>query len=252
MASAPGRSSSGRRAPFRVDDAFSFDERDQLVRAEGDRRVGRKLRRREVEGLSRHRIADGRQRHDLPRIEACLDGLHVHATDRSRVSEVHAVHDAVGPRGDEVAGGHADARARHRRPGQSHGEVSLELHPVGARRLHGHLEGVAVRHTETIHDARLDPSALEAPVDLRPGTGDQHQADAQRVQQPDVVHESPKPLAEEGLAAEDHHEGASRMRRGCKARSAGRSGRRASSSTGPSGGSAGSFRSLMTQRSSGE
>ena len=57
----------------------------------------------EVEGLARGREAKGREQHQRAHVQRALDALGVHLAHQARAEEVHAVDQAHGAGGDEVA-----------------------------------------------------------------------------------------------------------------------------------------------------
>ncbi len=113
---------------------------------------------------------------------------------------------------DEVAGGHADACTAHGRARKAHRQPCLELDAHRARRFLHALEGNRVGDADAALVARVLAAASEGLVDLRAGTGDQHQPHPEPVQERHVVHEGIEAVAREGLAPEDDDEGAPPVR----------------------------------------
>src|SRR5690606_18013251 len=106
-------------------------------------------------------------------------------------------------RRDEVSRGDADARPRHRSVGEPHGQHRLDLDRDHAGRLLDTLERILVGDTQAAHI--LDPYLpLAQPLlDLGAAAMDQDQADAQAVQQGDVMREAGETLFGNDLSTED-------------------------------------------------
>ena len=130
-----------------------------------------------------------RDQHYFAGVERAADGEGVDLAHGSRIKEVDALAHADGARGDEVARVDADLRARHRRARQPLREHGLDLDAQHARRLLDRHERGVVGDAQALRVARAHAACLELGFDLRPRAVHQHEPDAERRQQVEVVHE---------------------------------------------------------------
>jgi hypothetical protein len=87
---------------------------DELLGLERDCGRGSNILQGEVEHFAGRRITEWRKQHQLVVVEPLLHGLHVDLAHLARLQEVHAIHDADGPRSNEIAARDADVGTRHR------------------------------------------------------------------------------------------------------------------------------------------
>ncbi len=125
---------------------------------------------------------------------------------------VHAVDDAHGARGNEVARGHLDARPGHGRVGQPHGEACLDLHTHRTRRLHDAPQCILVGDAHAVDHLHLGTAQLQPLFDLGARAVYQHQPDSQAVEQGDVMDETGEGAVGDRFTAEGEHHGAATVR----------------------------------------
>ncbi len=154
-----------------------------------------------------------RYQHHLACVQAARDGDRVDLAHRAGELEVDAFEHAERARGDVVAGGDADLRAGHGRVGQALREQRLELDAQHAHRLLHRDERGLVGDAQALRVLRAHAARLQLRLDLRPRAVHEHQADAERGEQVDVVDEAREARAlGEHLSAEADHEGAAAER----------------------------------------
>src|SRR5262249_43612777 len=162
---------------------------------------------RKVEYLAGGRIAKGRDEYDLARVQAARDAGGVDLPDRPGELEIGALHHADGPRRDVVARRDADLRARHRRVRQSLRQQGLDLDPEHASGLLDRLQRALVGDSQSVRIVRADTARFQLRLDLWTRTVRQHEPDAERGQDADVVDEAREAGAlGEHFATERHHE----------------------------------------------
>ena len=136
------------------------------------------------------------------RIAARVDLAH-HAA----VHEVDAVDDADRPRGEEVARHHAHDRVGHRRVRQALRERGLDLEAQLAGGLLRAVERDRVGDAQAVAEARRVALDAQLLVDLRPEAVHQHQLDAHRVQDRQVLREAVELAGGDQLAGDRDDEG---------------------------------------------
>ena len=194
-----------------VEDALLLAQADQLVGLQrGGHRYGHVLGE-QVEDFARGRVAGRAEDDDVVVGEVLVDDLGVHRAHFAGQAEVDAVAHAVGLGGDEVAGHGVDLGAVHGRVGQAHAQQRLDLQTDGADRVHDAAQRLARGDAQAVVVGRGQPVLDQVLVDLRARAMHQHQLDAQRVQQRDVMHDVAEVLVVHGLAAEQQHEGLAAM-----------------------------------------
>ena len=104
--------------------------------------------------------------------------------------EVDAVDDADRPRGEEVARHHAHRRVGHRRVRQALRERGLDLEAQLAGGFLRAVERDRVGDAQAVAEARRMALGAQLLVDLRPKAVHQHELDAHRVQDRQVLHEA--------------------------------------------------------------
>ncbi len=116
--------------------------------------------------------------------------------------QIHAIDHAYRLRGDEVATGYAYVGVGHRGIGQSHGQQRLDLDPHPSCRflyaLHGHGIGQAYSLMVAVFQVHFGQMLL----DLRTCAMYQHQSDAQRGQQVEIVRQFDELAVGDHFAAE--------------------------------------------------
>ncbi|MNO67594.1 hypothetical protein D3C76_584010 [compost metagenome] len=147
---------------------------DQLFRIQVDGRAHRHVLAGEVEDFPGGRIAERRQQHDAALVEQAVDALAVDPPDFAGVVVVDAVEHADRPRGDQVAGGHAQARALHRRGGHVHRQARLDGDAQAADGVDHALQGRRVGDSQAAVEVRGQPARGQPRLDLRARTVDQH------------------------------------------------------------------------------
>ena len=123
--------------------------------------------------------------------------MSMRAPDRRRVDlahdaavhEVDAVDDADRPRGQEVARDHAHGRVGHRRVRQPLRERGLDLEAQLAGGLLRAVERHRVGDAHAVAEARRVALRAQLLVDLRPEAVHQHELDAHRMQDRQVLRE---------------------------------------------------------------
>jgi len=121
---------------------------------------------------------------------------------------VDTVDHADRPRGDEVAAGHAQARALHRRGGHVHRQARLDGDAQLADRIDHALQGRAVGDPQITVKVRGYAARGQTCLDLRARAVHQHQAHAEAVQQHQVVDDIAEIRVGDTLARQHHDEGA--------------------------------------------
>ena len=131
--------------------------------------------------------------------------------------EVDAVEHADRARRHEVAADHPHLAVGHGRVRQALRERRLDVEADFARGFLGTLERGTVGDAHAVGEARLQPLELELRLHLRARAVDDHQANAHRVQQRQVVHQGVETAGFDQLAAEadDERPAAMRMHVGC-------------------------------------
>ncbi len=101
--------------------------------------------------------------------------------------QVDTVEHANRSRGDEVAAGHAQPRALHRRGGHVHRQPRFQRDAHLSDRIDHAFQRRRIGDAQVAVIARLDAARRQSRLDLRPRAERQHQAHAKAVQQHQVV-----------------------------------------------------------------
>ena len=112
---------------------------------------------------------------------------------------------------DEVSRGDADIGAGHRRIGQSHREQRFHLYANCSGRLFDAGQCGIVGHPQAVDDLHLRIAQTQARLDLWPSAVHQHQADAEAVEQRDIVRQAGETAVAQRLAIKGENEGAATM-----------------------------------------
>ena len=191
-----------------VQQATLAAEQQQLVRLQVDGRAHGHVFAGEVENLPGGRIAQRRQQHDAALVQQATNALAVDPAHFAGVVIVDAFQHANRPRGDEVATGHPQARALHRRGRHVHGQARLDGDAHLADGVDHAFQGRAVGNPQVAVKVRGQAAGRQAGFDLRARAVHQHQAHAEAVQQHQVVDD----IAEVGIGhaftGQHHHKGA--------------------------------------------
>ena len=162
-----------------------------------------------VEDFAGGRVAERRDEDHLARVQAPRDPSGVDLAYGAGELEIDAVAHADRLRGDVVARGDADLRARHGRVRQPLREQRLDLDAQHAGGFLHRLQRPLVGDAQPVHVARAYAARLELGLDLGPSAVHQREPDAERGQDADVVDEAREASAlREHLAAEGDDEGA--------------------------------------------
>jgi hypothetical protein len=173
--------------PLLVDQARLGAEQQQLVGTQVDGGAGGDVFAGQVEDLAGRRVAQRRQQHDGALVEQAVDALAVDPAHFAGVVVVDAFEHADRPRGDQVAAGHAQARALHRRSGHVHRQPRFDGDAQGADRIDHAVQGGRIGDAHAVVVVRGQAASGQAAFDLRARAVHQHQPHAQAVQQHQVV-----------------------------------------------------------------
>ena len=195
-----------RQASAAAREALGADEVDQLMGAKGDCRSGRDIVGAEIEEFARGRITHGREQGNGAVVDDTMDGLMVDAPDAAGVLKVGAFDDTQWAGHDEIAGHHANGGAGHGCVGQPHGQQGLDFHARRACRLLHAIQGRIIGDADPPHIAGLQAALPKTLFDLRAHAMDQYQADAQAVEQRDILHQGGEAAVVEQRAIEAHDE----------------------------------------------
>ena len=187
--------------------AFGLHQEDELVRGHADGDLGRDLFQRQVEDLAGGRVAERRDQHDVAIVQTRPHRVGVDAAHLARELHVGAVAHAQRLGGDEIAGGNADARAGHRRVGDSEGEQRLDARAHLAVGFEHAVHGLGVGDAQAGRVAALDVLLRENGLDLRPRAVDDDQVHAEAVQEVEVVDDAEKRVVGDDFASERDDEG---------------------------------------------
>ena len=162
----------------------------------------------QVEGLTRGRVTDVGQQHDLLIVQRPLDGHGIHLAHHTAVDMVHPVHDAHRPGQCEIARHHPDPGIGHRRVGQPLREPRLHVVADRAGRFLRAFQCHRVGDAQTVVVLRCLPAKPQLLVDLWPAAIDDHDVDADRVKQAQILDQRIERTAGgRHLARNAHHEG---------------------------------------------
>ena len=186
--------------------AFGLHQEDELVRGHPDRDLGRDLFQRQVEDLAGGRVAERRDEDDVAVVETRPHRLGVDAAHLARELHVDTVAHAQRLGGDEIAGGNADARTRHRRVGDPEREQRLDARADLAVRFEHAVHRLGVGDAQAERVTALDALLLENGLDLRPRAMDDDEMHAEAVQQIQVVDDAEKRVVRDDFAAEGDDE----------------------------------------------
>ena len=126
--------------------------------------------------------------------------------------QIDAIEHADRPRGDEVATGHTQSRALHRRRRHIHRQPCLEGDAQLANRVDHALHGRRVGDAQIAMEARFDATGGQARLDLRTRAEYQHQAYTKAVQQHQVVDDVGEVGVLQAVARQHDDEGAVTVR----------------------------------------
>jgi len=186
-------------------------EQQQFVGTQFDGRAGSHVFAGQVEDFTGRRVAQGRQQHDRALVEQAADALAVDAAHFASVVVVHAFEHADRPRSDQVAGGHAQARALHGRSGDVHRQPRFNGQAQGADGIDHAVQGGRISNTHAPVIVRRQAAIGQPAFDLRARAMHQHQAHAQAVQQHQVVDDIAEIRVFHPIAREHDHKGAVAM-----------------------------------------
>lgn len=152
--------------------------------------------------LAGDRNRDRADQHDGVAVELAVDRVFIDAANAAAVTVVDAVIDAQRLRDDEVAADHVDMRTLQRRVVEAHRQPGgdIELQQTGG--LLDQLERMGVGHAGVFVVDRLIVVLRQIGVDLRPCAVNHHQANAQTMQQPDIVDDVGEILVFDGFPTE--------------------------------------------------
>ncbi|CAM5620330.1 hypothetical protein SSTU70S_01056 [Stutzerimonas stutzeri] len=184
----------------------------QLVGLQIDGGAGGDVLTREVENLAGRRVAQRRQQHDGALVEQAADALAVDAPHLAGVVQVDPVEHADRSRGDEVAAGHAQPRALHRRGGHVHRQPRFQRDAHLPDRIDHAFQRRCVGDAQVTVIARLDAARRQARLDLRARAERQHQTHAEAVQQHQVVDDVGEVGMLQAVARQHDDEGAVAVR----------------------------------------
>jgi len=184
----------------------------QLVGLQIDGRTGGNVFAGEVEDLPGRRITQRREQHDGALVQQSADALAVDTAHLSGVMQVDAIEHADRPRGNEVATGHAQPRALHRRGSHVHRQACLEGDAQLPDRVDHAFHGRRIGDAQVAVEAWLDASRGQARLDLRTRAEHQHQAHAEAVQQHQVVDDVGEVGMLQAIARQHDDEGAVTVR----------------------------------------
>jgi hypothetical protein len=184
----------------RIAQALAVDQTDQLVGSQRCRDLACDLPVGQVEDLPGRRVADGREHHDRTVAELANDGVGVDPSDRAGMAEIDAITHAEGTGGDEVPGDHAHPGPSHGRVGHAHREQRLEFDTHRPGSVLDAAQCQRVGDTQSGVVVRFDVACRETLLDLWTDAVHQHDADAERAEQGNVVHECGEPVVLDRLA----------------------------------------------------
>ncbi len=139
------------------------------------------------------------------------NGIHFDAPDFAGVLVVEAVAHAHRFGDDEVAADQADAGVVHGGVGQPHGKQPFQFQAQGSHGGHDAIERRAVGDPHVLLKGGFDAGFRQPRADLRAGTVDQDQLDAEAVEQRQIVNQGGQARAVQQFAGEHHHKGATPM-----------------------------------------
>ena len=168
--------------------------------------LGGNLLQRQVEYLAGWRVAQRRDQHDIAVVEALADGFDVDPAHFAGPQHVDAVEHADRLGGDEIAADDADARARHRRIGNSQREQRLDAAARVAGAFEYAIEGLAVGDPKAAVVAAGDVLLFENRLDLRARTVHHDQTHTETVQQVQIVDDAEKGFVGDDFAAKGDHQ----------------------------------------------
>ena len=183
-------------------------EQQQFVGAQIDGGAGGDVFAGQVEDLAGGRIPQRRQQHDRALIQQAVDALAVDPAHFAGVVVVHAFKHADWPCGDQVAAGHAQARALHRRGRHVHGQARLDGNTQMAHRVDHTLQRRSIGDAQAFVVSRGKAACLKAGFDLRARAMHQHQAHTQAVKQHQVVDDIAEVGVVHTIAGQHDHKGA--------------------------------------------
>ena len=187
--------------------AVGVHQENQLVGRQLDRGLGGYVLQAEVEDFASWRVADGRKQHDVVLVQPPAYGGGVDLADFPSVQQVLALDDADALGGDEVARGHPDVGARHRRIGEPQRQQGFDLDPYRAGGFLDAGQRCVVGDAQAAHIADCGAVLGQARLDLRPYAVYQNQPHAQTVQQVDVVRQLHEAPVRHQLSAKRNDEG---------------------------------------------
>ncbi len=174
-------------SPLGIQQARLGTEQQQFVGLQFDGGAGRDVFAGQVEDLARRRVAQRRQQDDGALVEQAVDALAVDPAHFAGVVVVDAFQHADGPCGDQVARGHPQARALHRRGRHVHRQARLDGDAQLPDRVDHAFQRGRIGDAQAVMVMGTQATGFQAAFDLRAGTVDQHQAHPEAVQQHEVV-----------------------------------------------------------------
>ncbi len=184
----------------------------QLVGLQIDGRASGDVFAGQVEDFPGGRITQRRKQHDGALVQQPADALAVDPANFAGVLIIDPLNHADGPRGDEVAAGHAQPRALHRRGSHVHGQPRLEGDAHMPDGVDHTLQRGGFGDAQAAVNARFDAARRQPRLDLRTRAEHQHQPHAEAVQQYQVVNDVAEIGVFQPIARQHDHEGAFTVR----------------------------------------
>ena len=186
-------------------DAGHLGQKNQLVGLERHRHRGGHLFHGQVEGFARGGEAQWRQQHQRTHVQRALDARHIDLAHQTRMLEVHAIDDAHGPCGEEVARDHAHRGTRHGGVGQALAERGLNLVAQLACGLLRAIERHRVGDADAVRVFGGMPFGSQLLVHLRAKTMHQHDAHPHGLDQRQVLGDVLQLARRDAFAREANH-----------------------------------------------
>ena len=131
-----------------------------------------------------------------------MDRFFIDAANAAAVAIVDAVIDTQRLSDDEIAADHVNVRALQRRVVEAHRQAGGDVQLQQTGGLLDQFERMGVGYARVLVVDRLRVMLRQVGVDLRPCAVNHYQADAQTMQQPDIVDDVGEILVFDGFPAE--------------------------------------------------
>ena len=164
-----------------------LSQQNQFIRLERHRDMLGDLRGVEIEDLAGAGVSQRRQDHQIAAGEQALDRLAAHAANFTAVIEIHPAAHAQRFRRHQIAGDGGKLDTMQRRVGQPQRELGFEIETVYRGDAFDVIHDLAIGDPAPLDAHRRDTGGFQRGTDLRPDAVDQHDPNAERMQQRQIL-----------------------------------------------------------------